>query len=329
LIFKSGSVLNQSCPGNIFTTTGVKNAVVFQNGSTFKLNDLNASTPFGFPAPDSKVRFEHGSNFDVFVNNSMAVSAAGRIYSNFIVENYVTLNENENLITPAVFDDITVKSGAHFSIKNSNQGLGTINIKGNINSDGAIDFMNTESVKNLDICFNGTQVQAISGTGNINFSKNLNSVKIKNNLLLNRDLSIDCPVFGAGLINTNNYSLIIMGTPFNGSPTMSSNKLNNPSKDNLHNYLPESFSISQNYPNPFNPSTKIDYQLPFAGKVSIKVYDINGRETAQIIDKTQDAGFYSVQFDGNNFSSGVYFYTIKAEGNGQNFNKTMKMILVK
>ena len=92
---------------------------------------------------------------------------------------------------------------------------------------------------------------------------------------------------------------------------------------------PNNFEVSQNYPNPSNPKSKIDFQMPFDGKVSIKVYDIAGREVAVLIDGLKPADFYSVEFDGSNLASGVYFYRIIADGEGKSFTKTLKMVLVK
>jgi len=92
---------------------------------------------------------------------------------------------------------------------------------------------------------------------------------------------------------------------------------------------PNAFNMSQNYPNPSNPKSKIDFEIPFNGKVSIKVYDILGKEVLKIIDELKEAGYYSVEFDGTNLASAVYFYRISAEGNSGSFTKTLKMILVK
>jgi hypothetical protein len=92
---------------------------------------------------------------------------------------------------------------------------------------------------------------------------------------------------------------------------------------------PHQFSISQNYPNPSNPKSKIDFEIPFNGRVAIKVYDILGREVLKIIDEAKEAGYYTVEFNGSNIASGVYFYNIAAEGEGQKYTKTLKMILVK
>lgn len=76
--------------------------------------------------------------------------------------------------------------------------------------------------------------------------------------------------------------------------------------------LPTKLLLHQNYPNPFNPTTTIRYQLPQDAHVVLKVYDILGREVATLVNKLKEAGFHSVIFQGNQFSSGVYFYRLQA-----------------
>ncbi|MEO8664439.1 MAG: T9SS type A sorting domain-containing protein [Ignavibacteria bacterium] len=93
--------------------------------------------------------------------------------------------------------------------------------------------------------------------------------------------------------------------------------------------IPSVYSVSQNYPNPFNPSTKIDYDIPYDGKVSILLYDISGREVGKLVNEVKTAGYYTVQFNASNLSSGMYFYRITAQGNSQNFTQTKKMVLIK
>jgi hypothetical protein len=94
--------------------------------------------------------------------------------------------------------------------------------------------------------------------------------------------------------------------------------------------VPGKFDLSQNYPNPFNPSTKINYDLPFDSKVSIRLFDMTGKEVATIVNEAQTAGYYTVQFNGSNLASGVYFYNIIAEGgNAAKFITSKKMVLVK
>ncbi len=115
--------------------------------------------------------------------------------------------------------------------------------------------------------------------------------------------------------------------------------------------IPTKYSLEQNYPNPFNPTTIINYSVPFAisnpneasgvksqgishapsrgrndvANVSLKVYDILGREVATLVNKKQAPGNYSVKFDVSNLSSGIYFYRLTAG----DFVVTKKMILMK
>ena len=85
------------------------------------------------------------------------------------------------------------------------------------------------------------------------------------------------------------------------------------------------FSLQQNYPNPFNPVTTITYQIPEAGKVELKVFNILGREIAVLVNSEMAAGKYAVKFDGSNFSSGVYFYQL----NSSDYVGTKKLLMMK
>ena len=88
---------------------------------------------------------------------------------------------------------------------------------------------------------------------------------------------------------------------------------------------PASFGLFQNYPNPFNPKTVIDYQIPIAGNVTLKIYDVLGREVATLVDGRQNAGNYAVSFDAGNLPSGIYFYRIIAGS----FSSVRKLSVVK
>lgn len=92
----------------------------------------------------------------------------------------------------------------------------------------------------------------------------------------------------------------------------------------LSNELPANYSIS-NYPNPFNPTTIINYQLPENGFVSIKVYDMLGKEIATLVNENKSAGYHRINFDASKLTSGVYVYTITAN----NFIQSKKMLLLK
>ena len=89
--------------------------------------------------------------------------------------------------------------------------------------------------------------------------------------------------------------------------------------------IPAKYSLDQNFPNPFNPSTNIKYSIIKAPKVTIKVYDILGREVKTLVNKVQAPGQYTVTFNAQNLASGVYFYQLNTE----NFTATKKLMLLK
>ena len=94
----------------------------------------------------------------------------------------------------------------------------------------------------------------------------------------------------------------------------------------ISNYqIPQEFSLKQNYPNPFNPSTIINYEIPKSSLVTLKVYDVLGREVATLINEEKSAGKYNVTFNASKYSSGIYFYRITAG----NFSQIKKMVLLK
>jgi TQXA domain-containing protein len=93
--------------------------------------------------------------------------------------------------------------------------------------------------------------------------------------------------------------------------------------------VPETFRVSQNYPNPFNPSTKINYDIPFDGNVSVKIFDMSGKELFTVVNQNQTAGYYSFSFDGSNLATGAYFYRVSVNGSLENLVMTKKMMLVK
>ncbi len=93
----------------------------------------------------------------------------------------------------------------------------------------------------------------------------------------------------------------------------------------ISNVIPTQYSLTQNYPNPFNPVTRINFAIPKQGLVSLKVYDVLGREVKSLVNEVKAPGEYSVDFNGTELSSGVYFY--KLESNG--FTDIKKMMLIK
>ena len=89
--------------------------------------------------------------------------------------------------------------------------------------------------------------------------------------------------------------------------------------------LPDEFALRQNYPNPFNPSTSIDYSIVETGHITLKLYDIAGREVVTLVDGDASPGYYSTHFDASNLSTGTYFYALTA---GKH-RSVKKMVLIK
>jgi hypothetical protein len=90
-------------------------------------------------------------------------------------------------------------------------------------------------------------------------------------------------------------------------------------------FIPDKFVLYQSYPNPFNPSTTIKYSIPNSDVVSLRVFDILGREVEILVDEYKAAGSYSIEFNASKFASGVYFYQLRS---GE-FVESKKMILLR
>ncbi|MCI0449901.1 MAG: Omp28-related outer membrane protein [Chlorobi bacterium] len=119
---------------------------------------------------------------------------------------------------------------------------------------------------------------------------------------------------GGGSYSTDNY---VQQTRMEGVTT--------PTGIHQQNNVPSEYSLSQNYPNPFNPTTNIVFTIPKSEHVSLKFYDMMGREVATYLDAVVEAGTYKAEVDASSWSSGIYFYTLKTNS----FVETKKMTLVK
>ena len=94
--------------------------------------------------------------------------------------------------------------------------------------------------------------------------------------------------------------------------------------------IPLAFSLKQCYPNPFNPKTTIEFDLPNPARVSLKVYDLLGKEVAVLAEnRDYEAGTYTLQFDASAYASGVYFYRLAASSRENTYQKVLKMILLR
>jgi len=115
-----------------------------------------------------------------------------------------------------------------------------------------------------------------------------------------------------------------------GTIYKSTDNTNSPNTNIKEENILDNYSLSQNYPNPFNPITKIKFEVPLSkgglkGVVSLKVFDITGKEVATLVNEQLQPGEYEVTFDGKNLPSGVYFYKLITNG----FIETKKMLMIK
>ncbi len=130
-------------------------------------------------------------------------------------------------------------------------------------------------------------------------------------------------------VPANTYTVTVTGAENGGPRTHTrSYTIQVGSFTGLHNNngeIPKVYSLYQNYPNPFNPSTQIEYALPKQSLVSIKIFDILGREVSNLVNEVKPAGSYQVTFNASNLPSGIYYYKI----NAGEFSDVKKMILIK
>ncbi len=128
--------------------------------------------------------------------------------------------------------------------------------------------------------------------------------------------NIECRSIAIDTINNRLYAATSAGIYINAlSTNITERKISHPQRITLY----------QNYPNPFNPTTEIRYQISEVGRVTLKVFDVLGREVATLVNEVKEPGMYELQFDASNLSSGVYFYRL----NAGIFSQTRKLVLLR
>jgi hypothetical protein len=129
----------------------------------------------------------------------------------------------------------------------------------------------------------------------------------------------------ADLVNQDGCVAITTGAVYNVRPNLCfvSNFITN--EGGLQTGIPKNYKLHQNYPNPFNPVTKIQYDIPKNTFVTLKIYDILGREAAVLVNENKAAGTYTVEFNASGLTSGVYFYRLETTS----YSEIKKMILLK
>lgn len=216
-----------------------------------------------------------------------------------------------------------------------NEGIGNIDI-----NDIAIDSLDNILIGTLNGVFSSTNYGENWEPVNIGITNfvvrclaiNKNNdfyIGTNDGIFFSKDLGKNWTQINSGLshytitsLNFDSEGYLYAGT-WGGGVYRSTQTTTNISESNT--ISPKYYFLSEAYPNPFNPSTVINYSIPQLGFVTLKVYDLIGREVATLVDEEKSTGDYEVEFDGSNLSSGVYFYRIQAGS----FTDTKKFILLK
>lgn len=215
-----------------------------------------------------------------------------------------TVQERNVILAWKTLSEIN-NSGFDLERKSIQTSEGTFEVTGKGTRKGLMKGSNGESTEGD---FNSESTDAGAWTKIANISGNGNSTIEKSYSYTDRNLA-------KGI-----YQYRLKQIDFNGNYTY----LNLNGDVNIG--VPTKFELSQNYPNPFNPTTKINFSLPKDSKVSLRIFDITGREVARLLNNEfKQADYYTIDFNAFNLSSGVYFYQI----NAGDFMETKKMMLLK
>jgi hypothetical protein len=199
----------------------------------------------------------------------------------------------------------------------------------NNQSDSGFVFVTVPSVKMYTdkVKFTVSVTPAPSG-GTINLSLLNKSSYVPLDSLTSYPDSLRLRIRTSGGVTSGVYTVTVVGRGSNGTPAHSRDIALTVTPVGLtqnNNEIPKSFALLQNYPNPFNPVTKIRFDISKPGAVKLTVFDIRGKQTAVLVNDVHIPGKYEIEFNAENFSSGVYFYKLEAS----DFVDVKKMLLVK
>ena len=255
---------------------------------------------------------------------------SGASDANYIILRYTIKNTSGAAISnmfAAVYSYFT-PNGINGNI---NTALDTINKMG-------YSFSNTNSNPYLGVSLlsnNNLNFKAILANDILNGFTTQEKWEAMSNGIVNGNIGpgINCFVISAGPINLNNNDSVVVGFAIVKGNDLNELRTNNNSAKNrfnvigiepVSNIVPEKFALYQNYPNPFNPSTTIKFDLPNSDNITIKIFDITGKE----VDKIQmmlQPGSYKYDFNGTGLASGVYFYKFESAS----FTEVKRMVLIK
>jgi hypothetical protein len=189
-----------------------------------------------------------------------------------------------------------------------------------------------QNVRAMSLTFAGQFGKLVSVEKGSLLTEFTNPVMVMSNTDGNQ-VYVDLAVFGAEEVGINTegevLTLIFEGnTEININTAEVRNILNGPMAVNIsgsEELVPSEFALMQNYPNPFNPTTTINYNLPAQAMVEVSIYNALGERVAMLVNEIKEAGRHTVEFNASGYSSGIYFYQIKAN----DYVSVKKMILMK
>lgn len=269
----------------------------------------------------SWIRFWNGSNNDSDVvsgdaigDEALALDGTGNIYvtgttvNPFILfsDNVVTLkyNSNGNLGWSHIYDGPANDWDRPYSIKVSNSG--NVYVSGEtvevVNSLVPLDYLTFKLNTNGELQWK----QTFNGVGNFYDKAVAMTINDREEVFVTGISSQDQQIFGG------NRDIVTI-------------KYTQSTTNIISNNIVLDYKLSQNYPNPFNPITKISYNIPQQEFVSLKVFDITGKDVAVLVNEIKNSGEHSLNFNASNLTSGTYFYSLEAG----DFKMTKRMMLVK
>ncbi|MDD5361148.1 MAG: alpha/beta fold hydrolase [Ignavibacteria bacterium] len=198
-----------------------------------------------------------------------------------------------------------------------------------VNSAGVSKFVTSINYTDRKNVKNTRRQKVITGNSHAHIFKAGSKIRI---ILTNLDQRWNYPFLGTNpfvlpVVASASNRMYLSSNSYIDMPIIGTSPLMHPMLSGPEGTEPTVFALSQNYPNPFNPVTKISFNLPkdFSGNVTLKIFDMTGKEVAQLMNESLTTGLYEARWDASKFSSGIYFYKLTAGS----FSDVKKMILVK
>jgi hypothetical protein len=293
-----------------------------QSGQTFFINHtsvfpiITKDTTFYFTYINSNTKYVKSTGFGI--QDTVFIQGQATLYLHkFTVDSVNTVSVTGNGI------NVTASQGIRFKPLGAATGVGTWTVtvttvvNDSVQSTGALGVKITPRDKYYNINTTDQTIVNLASNQTSGFNVGSNPKVVQGITSFNGTLTGATNNLVVFVFNSGNSSIFGQSTQWPISTIITAvAKTGN---------LPKVYSLSQNYPNPFNPTTQISYQLPKAGLVTLKVYDILGKEVATLVNRNQDAGTYTVPFNAASLASGVYFYRIESNS----FVSVKKLMLLK